>query len=100
MDADHLPVATKYNGLPSLVACRGYKYVQDVNFVVHPIMSESVIRIANCVGGDCFHKFDKEGHPILIDRTVSIFFSFYIVISTNSLSSFRVIITLKRWEIM
>ncbi|KAG2208154.1 hypothetical protein INT47_010516 [Mucor saturninus] len=69
VDADHLPVATKYNGLPSLVACRGYKYVQDVNFVVHPIMSESVIRIANCVGGDCFHKFDKEGHPILIDRT-------------------------------
>lgn len=71
MDTDHLPVATKYNKLPTLIACRGYKYIDDTNFQVKPELSESVIRIANCIGGDCFHKFDKEGHPILIDRTVS-----------------------------
>ncbi|CAO3655885.1 unnamed protein product [Mucor hiemalis] len=69
MDTDHLPVATKYNKLPTLIACRGYKYIDDTNFQVKPELSESVIRIANCIGGDCFHKFDKEGHPILIDRT-------------------------------
>ncbi|GAA5799651.1 hypothetical protein HPULCUR_005067 [Helicostylum pulchrum] len=69
LDVDHLPVATKYNKLPPLVACRGYKHIQDTNFNVEPLLSESVVRIANCVGGDCFHKFDKEGHPILIDRT-------------------------------
>ncbi|KAL7312249.1 hypothetical protein PS15m_008034 [Mucor circinelloides] len=69
MDTDRLPVATKYNKLPLLVACRGYKYIDDANFTVQPELSESVIRIANCIGGDCFHKFDKEGHPILIDRT-------------------------------
>lgn len=73
MDADHVPVATKYNNLPSLIACRGYKHIQDSNFVVHPDISESAIRVANCVGGDCFHKFDKDGHPILIDRTVRCF---------------------------
>lgn len=69
MDTDHIPVATKYNKLPLLVACRGYKHIDDANFAVQPELSESVIRIANCIGGDCFHKFDKEGHPILIDRT-------------------------------
>ncbi|CEP09399.1 hypothetical protein [Parasitella parasitica] len=69
MNTDRLPVATKHNKLPLLVACRGYKYIEDANFSVQPELSESVIRIANCIGGDCFHKFDKEGHPILIDRT-------------------------------
>ncbi|KAI9480813.1 MAG: CRAL-TRIO domain-containing protein [Benjaminiella poitrasii] len=66
---DRIPVATKYNGLPVLIACRGYKYIDDANFTVQPGISESAIRIVNCVGGDCFHKFDKEGHPLLIDRT-------------------------------
>ncbi|KAI8638717.1 CRAL-TRIO domain-containing protein [Parasitella parasitica] len=69
MNTDRLPVATKYNKLPLLVACRGYKYIDDANFSVQPEMSESVIRVVNCIGGDCFHKFDKDGHPILIDRT-------------------------------
>ncbi|KAI8877596.1 CRAL/TRIO domain-containing protein [Backusella circina FSU 941] len=69
MDVEHIPVATKYNNLPLLMAVRGYKYIDDGNCHVEPELSDSVIRIANCIGGDCFHKFDKEGHPILIDRT-------------------------------
>jgi hypothetical protein len=73
MDIDNLPVATKYNQLPTIIACRGYKHVQDSNFEVKPELSESVIRIADCIGGNCFHKFDKDGHPILIDRTVRIY---------------------------
>lgn len=68
---DQVPVATNDNGLPIIVACRGYKYIKDGNFTVQPQLSESVIRIINFTGGDCFHKFDKEGHPVLIDRTVS-----------------------------
>ncbi|KAI8084267.1 CRAL-TRIO domain-containing protein [Gilbertella persicaria] len=66
---DKIPTATKQNKLPLLIACRGYKYIQDNNVSVQPGLSDSAIRIANCVGGECFHKFDKEGHPILIDRT-------------------------------
>ncbi|CAO3634867.1 unnamed protein product [Cunninghamella echinulata] len=66
---DYWPVATKYNKLPLLVSVRGYKYIQDANTDYHPGLSESSIRILNYMGGDCFHKFDKEGHPILIDRT-------------------------------
>ncbi|KAI8979617.1 CRAL-TRIO domain-containing protein [Mycotypha africana] len=69
MGVDDLPVATKYNRLPVLMACRGYRHIEDTNFTVQPGISESTIRILNYVGGDCFHKFDKEGHPILIDRT-------------------------------
>ncbi|RCH97898.1 hypothetical protein CU097_009329 [Rhizopus azygosporus] len=69
LDVDHVPVATKYNKLPIIVACRGYKNIEDGNFDAKPELSESVIRIINSTGGDCFHKFDKEGHPILIDRT-------------------------------
>ncbi|KAI8993464.1 CRAL-TRIO domain-containing protein [Pilobolus umbonatus] len=69
MDIDHIPVATKYNKLPPLVACRGYKYIDDCNFAASPEMSESVIRVTSFTGGDCLHKFDKEGHPLLIDRT-------------------------------
>jgi hypothetical protein len=72
IDVEHIPVATKYNNLPLLMAVRGYKYIDDGNCHVEPELSDSVIRIANCIGGDCFHKFDKEGHPILIDRTVNI----------------------------
>lgn len=63
-------MATKENRLPVLAACRGYKYIEDRNFTVEPGLSQSVIRLLNSIGGDCFHKFDKEGHPILIDRTV------------------------------
>jgi hypothetical protein len=66
---DRVPVATNDNGLPIIVACRGYKYIKDGNFTVQPQLSESVIRIINSTGGNCFHKFDKEGHPVLIDRT-------------------------------
>jgi hypothetical protein len=73
IDVEHIPVATKYNNLPLLMAVRGYKYIDDGNCHVEPELSDSVIRIANCIGGDCFHKFDKEGHPILIDRTVNIY---------------------------
>lgn len=74
LGVDHVPVATKYNKLPIIVACRGYKNIEDGNFDAKPELSESVIRIVNSTGGDCFHKFDKEGHPILIDRTVRKFF--------------------------
>ncbi|KAI8071715.1 CRAL-TRIO domain-containing protein [Gongronella butleri] len=66
---DQLPVATKANGLPLLVSVRGYKYVDDGHVQSDPRLSESAVRILNYMGGDCFHKFDKEGHPILIDRT-------------------------------
>ncbi|KAI8364511.1 CRAL-TRIO domain-containing protein [Choanephora cucurbitarum] len=68
-NVDKIPVATLQNKLPLLIACRGYKYIQDGNFAARPEISESMIRIANCMGGGCFHKFDKNGHPILIDRT-------------------------------
>ncbi|CAO3609738.1 unnamed protein product [Cunninghamella blakesleeana] len=66
---DDLPVPTKYNKLPLIVCVRGYKYIDDANTEYHPDLSEASIRIMNTIGGDCFHKFDKEGHPILIDRT-------------------------------
>lgn len=71
MKIDEIPVATKYNNLPIIVACRGYEHVNDGNFKTSPELSESTIRILNYTGGDCFHKFDKEGHPVMIDRTVS-----------------------------
>lgn len=69
MKIDEIPVATKYNNLPIIVACRGYEHVNDGNFKTSPELSESTIRILNYTGGDCFHKFDKEGHPVMIDRT-------------------------------
>ncbi|KAI7904986.1 uncharacterized protein BX663DRAFT_307156 [Cokeromyces recurvatus] len=69
---NRIPIATKYNNVPVLIACRGYQYIDDTNFTVQPGLSESVVRTVNCIGGDCFHKFDKEGHPILIDRTVKL----------------------------
>ncbi|KAI8082839.1 CRAL-TRIO domain-containing protein [Halteromyces radiatus] len=66
---DMCPVATAKNGLPVLVSVRGYKNIQDQNIQSHPQLSETSIRILNYLGGDSFHKFDKEGHPLLIDRT-------------------------------
>ncbi|CAO3576437.1 unnamed protein product [Absidia cylindrospora] len=66
---DLCPVATTENGLPLLVSVRGFKYIEDGNIQSNKKLSESAIRILNYLGGDCFHKFDKEGHPILIDRT-------------------------------
>jgi hypothetical protein len=64
------PVATTKNGLPLLVCVRGLKYIKDGNIQSDPRLSETSIRLLNYLGGDCFHKFDKEGHPILVDRMV------------------------------
>ncbi|KAI8374128.1 CRAL-TRIO domain-containing protein [Radiomyces spectabilis] len=68
-DIDSIPVATNSNKLPLLLSVRGYKYVQDGDLGVHPGLSTTTLKIGSLIGGDCFHKFDKEGHPILIDRT-------------------------------
>ncbi|ORX58798.1 CRAL/TRIO domain-containing protein [Hesseltinella vesiculosa] len=67
--ADDFPVATKTNKLPLLVSVRGYEYVEDGHVQSDPRLSEAAVRIINHMGGSCFHKFDKEGHPVLIDRT-------------------------------
>jgi hypothetical protein len=64
------PVATTKNGLPLLVCVRGLKYIEDGNIQSDPRLSETTIRLLNYLGGDCFHKFDREGHPILVDRMV------------------------------
>lgn len=68
---DRLPCATRQNKLPLLVNVRGYDAIDDGNVESKPGLSQTAIRIANCMGGDCFHKVDREGHPIMIDRTVS-----------------------------
>ncbi|KAJ8659062.1 hypothetical protein O0I10_005100 [Lichtheimia ornata] len=66
---DRLPCATRQNKLPLLVNVRGYDAIDDGNVESKPGLSQTAIRIANCMGGDCFHKVDREGHPIMIDRT-------------------------------
>ncbi|KAG0175537.1 hypothetical protein DFQ30_005232 [Apophysomyces sp. BC1015] len=47
---------------------RGFKSVQDANIAVDPFLSESTLRILQYLGGNSYHKTDKEGYPLLIDR--------------------------------
>ncbi|KAI7876380.1 CRAL/TRIO domain-containing protein, partial [Lichtheimia hyalospora FSU 10163] len=53
---DRLPCATRQNKLPLLVNVRGYDAIDDGNVDSKPGLSQTVIRIANTMGGDCFHK--------------------------------------------
>lgn len=88
-EIDLLPCATRQNGLPLLVAIRGFESFDDGNVQVKPGLSDSVVRISNLMGGDCIHKVDREGHPLLIDRTVR---------STAHTQSYRPVIVLMYLE--
>ncbi|KAJ3021197.1 cytosolic factor, phosphatidylinositol/phosphatidylcholine transfer protein [Thoreauomyces humboldtii] len=66
---DDLPVPG-INGNPVQQCVRGFKSVPDSNWdYMGPGMPDSFKKFGACMGGGCFHKVDKEGTPIFIERT-------------------------------
>ncbi|KAJ3181283.1 hypothetical protein HDU87_001414 [Geranomyces variabilis] len=66
---DELPVPG-VNGAPVQQCIRGFKSIPDANWDLNaPGMPEDFKKFGPCMGGGCFHKTDKEGMPIFIERT-------------------------------
>lgn len=66
---DKLPIPG-INGNPLLQNIRGFSSVPDGNFVLEKEGVPSYLnKWYNCLGGGCFHKTDKHGLPIFIERT-------------------------------
>ncbi|KAI9350476.1 CRAL-TRIO domain-containing protein [Zopfochytrium polystomum] len=56
-------------GIPFLASVRGYKTVPDVDVDMNdPRHSPYFAKMYKCMGGLSFHKFDKDGLPLVIER--------------------------------
>ncbi|KND01732.1 uncharacterized protein SPPG_03525 [Spizellomyces punctatus DAOM BR117] len=66
---DRLPVPG-VNGNPVMQNVRGFRSVPDANWDMSVEgMPEDFKKFYSCMGGGCFHKVDKEGTPVFIERT-------------------------------
>ncbi|KAI9101058.1 CRAL-TRIO domain-containing protein [Phlyctochytrium arcticum] len=66
---DDLPLPG-VNGNPVMQNVRGFDCVKDANWDMKaPGMPEEYKSFYDCMGGGCFHKVDKDGIPIFIERT-------------------------------
>ncbi|PIA17446.1 CRAL/TRIO domain-containing protein, partial [Coemansia reversa NRRL 1564] len=65
---DDLPVAQADNNLPVPYPIRGYYSVADANLTAGTLVSEVQLKLNKTFGGGCWHKRDKDGHPVYIER--------------------------------
>ncbi|KAJ1731938.1 hypothetical protein LPJ72_003685 [Coemansia sp. Benny D160-2] len=65
---DDIKIAESDNTYPTPYPIRGYNFVADANIVAGPQIKEIQLKMAKYFGGGCWHKRDKEGHPIYIER--------------------------------
>ncbi|KAI8824376.1 CRAL-TRIO domain-containing protein, partial [Fimicolochytrium jonesii] len=66
---DKLPIPG-VDGNPVQQNVRGFKSVPDANWdMTREGMPEEFKKFYACMGGGCFHKVDKEGTPVFIERT-------------------------------
>ncbi|KAJ2157563.1 hypothetical protein GGF46_004425 [Coemansia sp. RSA 552] len=65
---DDLPVAQADNTYPVPYPIRGFSSVADANLTAGPQTSDLQLKLGRTFGGGCWHKRDKEGRPIYIER--------------------------------
>ncbi|KAJ2610554.1 hypothetical protein H4S08_003559 [Coemansia sp. RSA 1365] len=65
---DDLPVAQAENNFPVPYPIRGYYSVADANLTAGTQVSEVQLKLNKTFGGGCWHKRDKDGHPVYIER--------------------------------
>ncbi|KAJ1966099.1 hypothetical protein GGI12_000303 [Dipsacomyces acuminosporus] len=65
---DDMPVAQADNSFPVPYPTRGYYSVADTNLMAGPKVKEFQLKLNRYFGGGCWHKQDKDGHPVYIER--------------------------------
>ncbi|KAJ1800811.1 hypothetical protein LPJ59_000802 [Coemansia sp. RSA 2399] len=65
---DDVQIAESDNTHPPPYPIRGYNFVADANTVAGQKIKDIQLKMARHFGGGCWHKRDKEGHPIYIER--------------------------------
>ncbi|KAJ1740641.1 hypothetical protein LPJ79_003192 [Coemansia sp. RSA 1821] len=65
---DDLPIAQASNTFPVPYAIRGYHSVADANLTAGMRVSDMQLKLNKVFGGGCWHKRDKDGHPVYIER--------------------------------
>ncbi|KAJ2725796.1 hypothetical protein GGI07_001003 [Coemansia sp. Benny D115] len=65
---DDLPICQPDNTYPAPYPIRGYLSVADANLTAGVQVKESQIKLNKFFGGGCWHKRDKDGHPVYIER--------------------------------
>ncbi|KAJ2703043.1 hypothetical protein H4218_000542 [Coemansia sp. IMI 209128] len=65
---DDLPVAQATNQYPVPYPIRGYSSVADANLTAGVMVKEYQLKVNKYFGGGCWHKRDKDGHPVYIER--------------------------------
>ncbi|KAJ1918705.1 hypothetical protein H4219_002427 [Mycoemilia scoparia] len=65
---DNLPLARSDNNLSVPYPIRGYTGLNDANLMPGNGIKDYLLRTNQYFGGGCWHKFDKEGHPVYIER--------------------------------
>ncbi|KAJ2587660.1 hypothetical protein H4R99_008071 [Coemansia sp. RSA 1722] len=65
---DDLPVCMPDNMFPAPYPIRGYLSIADANLTAGVQVKESQIKLNRFFGGGCWHKRDKDGHPVYIER--------------------------------
>ncbi|KAJ1990327.1 hypothetical protein GGI04_006009, partial [Coemansia thaxteri] len=65
---DGLPVAEADNQYPVPYPIRGYYSVADANLTAGTLVKEYQLKMNRYFGGGCWHKRDKSGHPVYIER--------------------------------
>ncbi|KAJ2882427.1 hypothetical protein FB639_002393 [Coemansia asiatica] len=65
---DDLPVCMPDNTFPAPYPIRGYLSIADANLTAGVQVKESQIKLNRFFGGGCWHKRDKDGHPVYIER--------------------------------
>ncbi|PVU95597.1 hypothetical protein BB559_002680 [Furculomyces boomerangus] len=65
---DDLRVPQPENDYSIPYPIRGYSHLCDSNLTPGKDIEESLLRMDSKFGGGCYHKVDKKGHPVYIDR--------------------------------
>ncbi|PVU93889.1 hypothetical protein BB561_002954 [Smittium simulii] len=65
---DKLFIPKPDNVCPIPYPIRGYADFADSNLVASPEIPDAMMRMNSLFGGGCWHKVDKKGHPLYIDR--------------------------------
>ncbi|KAI9503624.1 hypothetical protein GGI26_000764 [Coemansia sp. RSA 1358] len=65
---DAIEIAHSDNTYPPPYPIRGYYSVADSNITAGAKVKDIQLKMAKYFGGGCWHKRDKEGHPIYIER--------------------------------
>ncbi|KAJ1952873.1 hypothetical protein EC988_003320 [Linderina pennispora] len=65
---DDLPVAMASNTFSVPYPTRGYFSVADANLMAGTKVKEFQLKLNRYFGGGCWHKQDKDGHPLYIER--------------------------------